>query len=46
MFGRLNSVEIEEVLTNQIIGRIACHTYDINYIVAISYAYKGECVAV
>ena len=44
MFGKLNSVEIEEVLTQQIIGRIACHANDMSYIVPISYAYDGECV--
>jgi nitroimidazol reductase NimA-like FMN-containing flavoprotein (pyridoxamine 5'-phosphate oxidase superfamily) len=44
MFGKLNSTEIEEVLTHQIIGRIACHANDMSYIVPISYAYDGECV--
>jgi hypothetical protein len=44
MFGKLSSIEIEEVLTQQIIGRIACHANDMSYIVPISYAYDGECV--
>ena len=44
MLGKLNSTEIEEVLTNQIIGRIACHANDMSYIVLISYTYDGECV--
>ncbi len=44
MFGKLTSVEIEEVLRHQIIGRIACHANDMSYIVPISYAYDGECV--
>ena len=44
MLGKLNSTQIEEVLTNQIIGRIACHANDMSYIVPISYAYDGECV--
>ena len=44
MLGKLNSTEIEEVLTNQIIGRIACHANNMSYIVPISYAYDGESV--
>ena len=44
MLGKLNSTEIEEVLTHQIIGRIACHANDMSYIVPISYAYDGKCV--
>ena len=39
-----DSIEIEEVLTQQIIGRIACHANDMSYIVPISYVYDGECV--
>ncbi len=44
MLGKLNSVEIEEVLTHQIIGRMGCHANNMSYIVPISYAYDGECV--
>ena len=44
MFGKLNNIEIEEVLAHQIIGRIACHANDMSYIVPISYAYDGECI--
>lgn len=44
MLGKLNNTEIEEVLTQQIIGRIACHANDITYIVPTSYAYDGECI--
>ena len=44
MLGKLNRTEIEEVLTNQIIGRIACHANNMSYIVPISYAYDGESV--
>ena len=43
MLGKLNNVEFEELLTQQIIGRIACHANDMSYIVPISYAYDGEC---
>ena len=44
MFGKLNNTEIEEVLTQQIIGRIGCHANNTTYIVPISYAYDGECI--
>lgn len=44
MLGKLNDTEIEEVLTQQIIGRIACHANDITYIVPTSYVYDGECI--
>lgn len=42
MFGRLNNQEIEEVLRQQLVGRIGCHAEDITYVVPISYAYDGE----
>ena len=44
MLGKLNSIEIEEVLTHQIIGRIGCHSNDMSYVVPISYDYDGDCV--
>jgi nitroimidazol reductase NimA-like FMN-containing flavoprotein (pyridoxamine 5'-phosphate oxidase superfamily) len=42
MFGDLDQLEIEEMLHNQILGRIGCHADNITYIVPISYAYDGE----
>lgn len=42
MFGKLTNSEIEDVLSRQILGRIACHADDITYIVPTSYAYDGE----
>ena len=42
MFGKLNTNEIEEVLIQQIVGRIGCHADDTTYIVPVSYAYDGE----
>jgi len=42
MFGKLNNEEIEEVLSQQVIGRIGCSADGITYIVHISYAYEGE----
>lgn len=44
MLGKLIDTEIEEVLTQQIIGHIACHANDITYIVPTSYAYDGDCI--
>jgi nitroimidazol reductase NimA-like FMN-containing flavoprotein (pyridoxamine 5'-phosphate oxidase superfamily) len=42
MFGKLTGDEIEEVLTQQVVGRIGCHADGRTYIVPISYAYDGE----
>lgn len=42
MFGRLDLDEIDELLHQQIIGRIGCHSDGVTYIVPISYAYDGK----
>jgi len=42
MFGNLMPEEIENLLHNQLIGRIGCHLDNTTYIVPISYAYDGE----
>ena len=42
MFGNLDQEEIEQVLHNQLVGRIDCHAQGTTYIVPISYAYYGE----
>ena len=42
MFGKLTSTQIEELLHQQVIGRIGCHANGITYVVPISYAYDGE----
>jgi uncharacterized protein len=42
MFGILNPEEIEELLHQQCIGRIGCHSDSVTYIVPISYAYDGK----
>ena len=44
MYGELSAEEIEDVLKNQLLGRIGCHVNDMTYIVPICYAYDGECV--
>lgn len=42
MIGKLNTNEIEDLLHQQVIGRIACHADGVTYIVPVSYAYDGE----
>jgi nitroimidazol reductase NimA-like FMN-containing flavoprotein (pyridoxamine 5'-phosphate oxidase superfamily) len=44
MFGKLNAEEIENVLTNQMIGRIGCTANNTTYIVPVSYAYDEDYV--
>jgi len=46
MLGKLNSVEIDEVIQHQVIGRLGCHADGITYVVPVSYAYDGEYVYV
>lgn len=41
MIGKLQQNEIEDVLHQQLIGRIGCHNRDKVYVVPISYAYDG-----
>ncbi|GAO40998.1 pyridoxamine 5'-phosphate oxidase family protein [Flavihumibacter petaseus] len=42
MIGKLTSAEIEQVLSQQVIGRIGCHAKGKTYVVPISYAYDGD----
>lgn len=44
MFGTLDSAQIEEVLSKNVVGRIGCHADGKTYVVPISYAYDGKCV--
>ena len=44
MIEELSSLEIENVLRTQVVGRIGCHDGDLVYVVPISYAYDGEYV--
>ena len=44
MFGNLDKKQIEELLNNQVIGRLGCHYGGVTYVVPISYAYDGEYV--
>jgi len=40
MFGQLDSQQIEQLLSKQLVGRLGCHADGMTYIVPISYAYK------
>ena len=42
MIGTLELIQVEDLLKNQIVGRLGCSTSDETYIVPISYAYDGN----
>lgn len=44
MLGELSTTQIEEVLTNEYIGRIGCHAQGRTYVVPVSYAYEGDSI--
>lgn len=44
MIGALNAHQIEDLLSKQMIGRIACHNEDIVYLFPISYAYEQDAI--
>ncbi len=44
MVGELTPDEIEQVLRENIIGRIGCHAFGRSYVVPITYAYDGTYV--
>src|SRR4051794_7672401 len=46
MIGELNYEEIEEVLQDQLVGRIGCHLSGKTFIVPVSYAYNDPYVYV
>ena len=46
MIGNLNANEIENLLKEQIIGRIGCYAGDEVYVVPVSYAYDGKYIYV
>jgi nitroimidazol reductase NimA-like FMN-containing flavoprotein (pyridoxamine 5'-phosphate oxidase superfamily) len=41
MLRELNNIQIEALLTEQLIGRIGCHSNGVTYIVPINYVYDG-----
>jgi len=44
MLGQLNLNEIEELLRNQVVGRLGCHADGRTYVVPIAYAYEADAV--
>jgi len=42
MLGQLNENEIEDLLKQQVVGRIGCHADNTPYIVPVNYAYKDN----
>lgn len=44
MFQKMNTVEIEQLLQQQLVGRIGCHANGLTYVVPVSYAYDGNYV--
>ena len=44
MIGRLSLRDIENLLHNEVIARIGCHTNGYTYIVPVTYAYDGEAI--
>jgi nitroimidazol reductase NimA-like FMN-containing flavoprotein (pyridoxamine 5'-phosphate oxidase superfamily) len=44
MFGNLSTVEIDDFIKHQVVGRIGCHDDNITYVVPISFAYDGNYV--
>lgn len=46
MFDNLDKKEIEEVIGQNIVGRLGCHADGKTYVVPISYAYDGQYIYV
>lgn len=44
MIGELGPHQIEQVLHEQVIGRIGCHARGRTYVVPITYAYDGDAI--
>jgi nitroimidazol reductase NimA-like FMN-containing flavoprotein (pyridoxamine 5'-phosphate oxidase superfamily) len=44
MLGELTEVQIEDLLSRQMVGRIGCHDKGQTYIVPINYVYKDNCI--
>lgn len=42
MFTDLSAIEMEELINQQLIGRLGCYADGVMYIVPVSYAYDGE----
>ncbi|WDF55758.1 pyridoxamine 5'-phosphate oxidase family protein [Mucilaginibacter sp. KACC 22063] len=44
MLGKLNDAQIERLLKEQVVGRIACQSKDELYLVPINYVYRNGCI--
>lgn len=44
MLGTLNSVEIEQLLDSEVVGRIGCTSVGRPYVVPVCYVYRDGCV--
>jgi nitroimidazol reductase NimA-like FMN-containing flavoprotein (pyridoxamine 5'-phosphate oxidase superfamily) len=42
MFGKMSAAEIDQLLQQQLVGRIGCHANRLTYVVPVSYAYDGS----
>lgn len=42
MIGKLTNEQIEEVLKENVLGRIGCNDGEKNYVVPVGYAYDGK----
>jgi uncharacterized protein len=46
VIAELSRAEVDELLREQVVGRIGCHADGVTYVVPVIYAYDGECVHV
>ncbi len=46
MFGKLDTIEIDQLLHRQLVGRIGCHADGLIYVVPVSYVYDGTFIYV
>jgi nitroimidazol reductase NimA-like FMN-containing flavoprotein (pyridoxamine 5'-phosphate oxidase superfamily) len=44
MLGELDNTQIDDLLKDQVIGRIGCHFDDITYVVPVNYVYDGTSI--
>lgn len=42
----LTRAEVDELLREQVVGRVGCHAEGVTYVVPVIYAYDGACVHV
>ncbi|HLE99521.1 MAG TPA: pyridoxamine 5'-phosphate oxidase family protein [Gaiellaceae bacterium] len=46
MIAELSRAEVDELLSEQVVGRIGCHAGGLTYVVPVIYAYDGEALYV